>query len=202
MPAVIRPAPVSETDSAPALERDHLLVIDDASWGMYLDLDSKFQDTSTRVSYSNRRIDIRTLSTDHERIKGNLAHLIAAHCFDEGIEFVSQGSATLRIDFKHGKEPDDSFIFGTESKTRPDLVVEIVLTSGGIDKLEFYAPLQIPEVWVWESAGLVAYALDGSRYRRVKKSRLLPKFDLVLAGDLATATRTSQAVREFRKRER
>ena len=185
--------------ASPTLERDHLLIIDDVSWGMYLDLDSKFEDTNTRVSYLNRRIDIMTLSTDHERIKGNLAHLIAAHCFDEGIEFVSQGGATLRIDFQQGKEPDDSFIFGTEEKSRPDLVLEVVLTSGAIDKLEFYAPLRIPEVWVWESAGLGVHVLDGSRYRRAKKSRLLPKFDITLAGQLATATRTSQAVREFRK---
>lgn len=184
------------------LERDHLLVINDASWGMYLDLDSKFEDTNTRVSYFHRRIDIMTLSTDHERIKGNLSHLIAAHCFDEGIEFVSQGAATLRMEFAQGKEPDDSFIFGTEAKPRPDMVLEVMLTSGAIDKLAFYAPLKIPEVWVWENAGLSVHVLDGARYRRAKKSRLLPKFDIALAGELATSTRTSQAVREFRKRAR
>ena len=176
----------------PPFERDHLLVINDASWGMYLDLDSKFEDTNTRVSYFNRRIDIMTLSTDHERIKGNLSHLIAAHCFDEGIEFVLQGAATLRLEFAQGNEPDDSFIFGTEAKSRPDMVFEVVLTSGAIDKLAFYAPLRIPEVWVW----------DGARYRRGEKSRLLPKSDIALAGKLATAARTSQAVREFRQKAR
>jgi hypothetical protein len=36
-----------------------------------------------------------TLSIDHERIKGNLSHLIATHCLDEDVEFATQGSATL-----------------------------------------------------------------------------------------------------------
>lgn len=201
-PATTRSAAVLSPQTASSQERDHLLVINDASWGMYLDLDSKFEDTNTRVSYFNRRIDIITLSTDHERIKGNLSHLIAAHCFDEDIEFVSTGAATLRLDFSQGKEPDDSIVFGIESKSRPDMVLEVVLTSGAIDKLAFYAPLRIPEVWVWDGAGLGVHLLDGSRYRKAKKSRLLPKFDIALAGKLATATRTSQAVREFRQKKR
>lgn len=183
-------------------ERDHLLVSNDASWGMYLDLDSKFEDTNTRVSYFHRRIDIMTLSTDHERIKNNLHDFIVAHCQDEGVDYSSEGSTTLRMEFAQGKEPDDSFIFGTVAKTRPDMVFEVVLTSGAIDKLAFYAPLKLSEVCVWESAGLSVHVLDGARYRRAKKSRLLPKFDIALAGGLATSMRTSQAVREFRKRAR
>ena len=184
------------------LERDHLLVITDASWDMYLELDSKFEGSRTRLTYFHRRIDIITRSTDHERIKGNLRDMIGAHCQDEAMDYVSEGSATLRIDYAQGKEPDDSFVFGTETKSRPDLVLEVVLTSAAIGKLEFYAPLRIPEVWIWESSGLTVFALDGARYRRVKKSRLLPRFDIALAGTLATSARTSQAVREFRQQAR
>jgi hypothetical protein len=112
------------------LEPDHLIILSDSSWGQYLDLDSKVEGSSTRLTYFHRRIDILTLSADHERIKGNLSHMIAAHCFDEEIEFVSHGAATRRIPFELGKEPDDSFIFGTEKKTMPDMVLEVVLTQG------------------------------------------------------------------------
>jgi Uma2 family endonuclease len=90
-------------------------------------------------------------------------------------------------------------VFGELKKTRPDMVLEVVISSGAIDKLEFYAPFRIPEVWVWESAGLNVFVLDGGRYRKAKKSKLLPKFDVSLAGSLATCQSTSQAVREFRK---
>jgi Uma2 family endonuclease len=141
-----------------------------------------------------------TLSTDHERIKNTLSHIIAAHCFDEDIEFVSEGSATRRLPPSQGKEPDDSFIFGGKPKSCPDLVIEINLTSGGVDKLEFYASLQVPEIWIYQPAGLVAYALEGKSYKRIRKSRHLPKFHLSLASELANWPLTSKAVKEYRKR--
>lgn len=182
------------------VEQDQLTTVWDTSWATYLNIDSSVQGTRTRAAFLQGRLDLMTLSIDHERIKGNLAHLIASHCLDEEIEFSTQGAATLRIPKDRAKEPDDSFVFGDLKKTRPDMVLEVVLTSGAMDKLEFYAPFHIPEVWIWESASLQVHMLDGGRYKKVKKSRLLPKFDIALAGSLATCQSTSQAVREFRKK--
>lgn len=164
MPAVLEPT--RRKRSAPpelAAPHDHLTVVWDTPWQFYLQLEAKLEGSSSRVSYLKGRLDIMTLSIDHERIKGNLSHLIASHCLDEGIEFSTQGSATLRIPRDRGKEPDDSFVFGELKKSRPDMVLEVVIPSGAIDKLEFYAPFRIPEVWVWESAGLSVFILDGGR---------------------------------------
>jgi Uma2 family endonuclease len=36
------------------------------------------------------------------------------------------------------------------SKPTPDLVIEVVFTSGGIKKLNLYPSLNIPEVWFWQ----------------------------------------------------
>lgn len=182
------------------VEQDQLTTIWDATWPLYQQIDTRVEGTRTRASFLQGRLDLMTLSIDHERIKGNLAHLIAAHCLDEEIEFATQGAATLRIPKDRAKEPDDSFVFGDLKKARPDMVLEVVLSSGAMDKLEFYAPFRIPEVSIWESSGLQVFLLDGGRYRKVKKSRLLPKFDAGLAGSLATCQSTSQAVREFRKK--
>lgn len=184
----------------PVVERDQLTTVWDTSWATYLNIDSSVEGTRTRAAFLQGRLDLMTLSIDHERIKGNLGHLIAAHCLDEEIEFATQGAATLRIPKDRAKEPDDSFVFGDLKKPRPDMVLEVVLTSGAMDKLEFYAPFRIPEVWIWESSGLQVHVLDGGRYKKVKKSRLLPKFNIALAGSLATCQSTSQAVREFRKK--
>ncbi|MEG4506483.1 Uma2 family endonuclease [Microcoleus sp. F6_B4] len=38
----------------------------------------------------------------------------------------------------------------TTKKAIPDLAIEVVFTSGGIDKLQLYKRLGIPEVWFWE----------------------------------------------------
>ena len=201
MPAVLEPPRRKRPAPSPALARpyDHLTVLWDATWPFYLDLDAKLEGSSSRLTYMKGRLDIMTVSVDHERIKGNLHDMIVAHCQDEEVEYQSQGSATLRIPRDRGKEPDDSFIFGDLKKARPDMVLEVVITSGAIDKLEFYAPFRIPEVWVWESEGLNVFVLDGGRYKKAKKSKLLPKFDVALSGSLATCQSTSQAVRDFRR---
>ena len=184
----------------PYITGDTLIELYDIDWATYMRLDKQMEGTGTRFTFFEGRLDIMTLSTDHESIKGNLGHLIAAHCFAEEIDFLTEGSATRRIAGKQGKEPDDSFIFGTASKAIPDLVIEVALTSGGIDKLEFYSQLKIPEVWIWQITGLAAWAFDGKGYKKIRKSRLLPKFNLTLAGELAAWPTTSKAVKEYRKR--
>ncbi|MBK8038900.1 MAG: Uma2 family endonuclease [Verrucomicrobiaceae bacterium] len=208
MPAVLdaprrRVAAVSAVPAKHAVKAvpasDQLSVIWDATWRMYLQIDARVTGTRTRASFLRGCLELMTLSIDHERIKNTLHDLIVCHCQDEDIDYTSQGAATLRIPSDRGKEPDDSFIFGSLKKDRPDMVLEVVLTSGAIDKLEFYAPFRIPEVWIWESSGLSLFVLDGGRYKKARKSRLLPKFDAALAGSLATCQSTSQAVREFRK---
>jgi Uma2 family endonuclease len=150
MPAVLDSPRRKRSAALPQLAapHDHLTVVWDTTWPFYLQLDAKLEGSSSRLSYLKGRLDIMTLSIDHERIKGNLSHLIATHCLDEDVEFATQGSATLRIPRDRGKEPDDSFVFGELKKTRPDMVLEVAITSGAIDKLEFYAPFRIPEVWV------------------------------------------------------
>ena len=166
---------------------------------MYQQIDARVTGTRTRAAILGDCLELMTLSIDHVRIKNTLHDLIVCHCQDEGLDYTSQGAATLRIPRDRAKEPDDSFIFGDLKKNRPDMVLEIVLTSAAIDKLSFYAPFGIPEVWIWESSGLSIHTLEGDRYKKAKKSRLLPKFDTALAGSLATCQSTAQAVREFRK---
>ena len=47
------------------------------------------------------------------------------------------------------READESYKL-TPGKSRPDLVIEVVFSSGGIRKLEAYKRLKIAEVWCWE----------------------------------------------------
>jgi Uma2 family endonuclease len=45
-----------------------------------------------------------------------------------------------------GLEPDECYLVGDQDKPTPDLAIEVVWTSGGIDKLEIYGRLGIGEV--------------------------------------------------------
>ena len=203
MPAIIEHPRSRTTPHRPTARRlvaDTLVSLPDVDWKLYMELDACGVDSGSRLTYLNGRLDIMTLSNDHEQIKNTLHDLIVFHLNTEDLDYTSQGSATRRIPGTHGKEPDDSFYFGTKPKPLPDMVVEVALTSGGIDKLEFYTAFKIPEVWIWQDNALRVFAFDGEAYRTVRKSRLLPKFNITLAGELARWPSTSQAVKEYRKR--
>ncbi|HEY8077353.1 MAG TPA: Uma2 family endonuclease, partial [Labilithrix sp.] len=78
------------------------------------------------------------------------------------------------------------------------LAIEVIWTSGGLDKLEVYRELGVREVWLWESGAISVHVLQKGGYRRVAKSRLLPRLDLAAVATLATAEDQTAAVRTFR----
>jgi Uma2 family endonuclease len=62
------------------------------------------------------------------------------------IRYFPLGSTTFRKQAKKGEvEPDESYSLGTEKEV-PDLAIEVVVTSGGIDKLEVYKRLGVTEM--------------------------------------------------------
>ena len=81
----------------------------------------------------------------------------------------------------------------------PDLAVEVVVTSGGINKLEAYKRLQIPEVWFWENGALRMYSLGADGYAEVDRSFVLPDLDVVLLARCINIENHLQAMREFKQ---
>ena len=61
----------------------------------------------------------------------------------------------------------------------PDLAIEMIVTSGLVDKLEIYRGLGVAEVWQWQSGRLLICRFRSVGYEVVRESPLLP--DLVLA---------------------
>ena len=74
----------------------------------------------------------------------------------------------------------------------------MVVSSGGIDKLEAYKRLQIPEVWFWMNDDLLFYSLGNDGYDAVSKSQLLPSLDIGLLLRCINIDNHAQALREFR----
>ena len=57
------------------------------------------------------------------------------------------GSTTLqRPEQGAGGELDESYCIGTD-KDFPDLAIEVIVTSGSINRLELYRRLGVQEVW-------------------------------------------------------
>ena len=74
-----------------------------------------------------------------------------------------------------------------------------MVTSGGINKLEAYKRLQIPEVWFWENGRLRLYSLLEDGYAEVDRSCVLPDLDIVLFSRCINMENHLQAMREFRQ---
>lgn len=81
---------------------------------------------------------------------------------------------------------------------RPDLAIEVIWTSGGIDKREIYRALGVREVWFWRQGQLTAYALRPSGYEEIAGSEVLPGIDLVELASFLDHAPASKAVREYR----
>ena len=91
-----------------------------------------------------------------------------------GFDFTPTGSMTLESETgKVKREADESYKLAPDRRL-PDLAIEIVFSSGGIDKLEAYKRLKIPELWFWEDGLLEVYHLrgegDGLHYEKISSS--------------------------------
>lgn len=172
------------------------------SWQRYLDLDKALGDDrpGPRFYYLDGDLEIMTTSNEHERIKKWIGDFVGDYFFEHGIEVVTRGQATMRQALKEaGAEPDESWCVDGE-KEFPDLVLEVALTSGGLNKLEIYRRFGVREIWFWRRDGLQIFALrpDGSGYERVVASQLLPYLDASLLERCVKMDSWMDARRAFR----
>ena len=97
-----------------------------------------------------------------------------------------------------GAEPDESWCIGQE-KEFPDLVLEIALTTGGVNKLEIYQRFKVSEVWFWRGNRLEIFTLStAGSYELSAKSRLLPDLNLSLIERCVAIRAWRQARQMFR----
>ena len=133
-----------------------------------------------RISYLDGCVELMTIGEPHENIKSVLAILLEVYFFEMQINFIPVGSATREDETKGASfEPDESYYIG-KKKEHPDLAIEVVITSGGINKLERYKRFNITEVWFWENNQLSLYQLRENNYESISRSTLLPNLDLDL----------------------
>jgi len=172
-----------------------------ASWADYQrHLKLRGESARPRLTFSDGVLEIMAPSPDHEAISRTIHDLVAAYCQERDIDYTAVGSWTLSSKkLGKGLEPDECYIFGPRGSAKvPDLAIEVVWTSGGLDKLDIYRPLGVREVWVWQRGKVVPHVLGRSGYKPATRSVALPGVDL---GELAACIgepSTSAAVKRFR----
>jgi Uma2 family endonuclease len=177
--------------------KDNCLTFYGISWLQLETIEAAFSEVAgVRFFYLDGALEIMTTTAESEEDKSTIGLLIEAYMREKNIRFYGRGGPTLGSEEKRGrKEPDESYNLQTK-KAVPDLVIEVIFTSGGIDKLEFYKRIGVPEVWFWEDGTIKIYYL-GEEYEKVNGSMLLPNLDLEMLVKYINYYDQYDAVSEF-----
>jgi Uma2 family endonuclease len=153
--------------------------LENITWEKLEQLDETLAESGARLIYLDGNLAIMAPPTEaHETPKKTLAQLLEAYMRTKGIRFYAAGSTTIGLKALGArKEPDESYCIG-ERKAIPDLALEITVTSGGIQVLEIYRRVGVPEVWFWEDGVISIYCLRDEGYELVSGSELLPELDI------------------------
>ena len=181
---------------------DQRVCLHDISWEGYESfLALRGEQGGARVTYLDGELELMSPSINHEIFKKTLARLLEAYAEERGIELNGYGSWTVKsAKDKLGVEADECYVVGLRDTepTIPDIAIEVIWTSGGIDKLEVYRGLGIPEVWFWQNGTLRFFLLQDQAYLPSARSHLLPDLDPALIARCMGEASQTQAVRALR----
>ncbi len=170
------------------------------TWEQYDTLVSMFMDQfpGLRMTFLEGTLEIMGTSSEHEQLKKIIARLLEMYAVEKRITLNGYGNTTFRKEAKQrGLEPDECYCLG-ELREVPDIVIEIAITSGGIDKLSVYQGLGVIEVWFWQDNQFSLYRLRKEEYEKIDQSEFLPDLDLVLLGQFVNYDDQTEAVIAYR----
>jgi Uma2 family endonuclease len=148
-------------------------LLDGVSWQEYTRLLRAFQERpSIRLTYDRGRLEIMTVSFEHEHYSWLLGRLAIALTEELGLPIMGGGSTTFRRYAKRrGLEPDNCYWITSEPKVRgklkidirsdpvPDLAIEIDISRSSKRRMCIYASLRVPEVWRFDGRALSFHIL-------------------------------------------
>ncbi|KAM3108925.1 Uma2 family endonuclease [Phormidesmis sp. 146-33] len=184
--------------------QDQRIVYPGRTWEQFKHIQKGFEDSiGVRLFYYDGTIEILMPGREHELFGHIIGWLITCFLAQKGIFFQPTGSMTQEREREASAQADQSYCIGSV-KPIPDLSIEVVFTSGGIDKLARYRVLGVPEVWFWQDGVLMLYSLSTDGYQRVDCSQLSGledlDIDLLKRCILLAETDAGEAIRVFQQR--
>jgi Uma2 family endonuclease len=162
--------------------QEKLVTLTDVSWEEFKGIEAQLKNNrSVRLSYLSGILEIMSpIGDKHEYVKRTLAYLLEAYMRELGIRFYGRGGFTLEEPGYASGTPDESYCIGTDKET-PDIVIEIIVTSGTLDRKELFKPKKVPEVWFWKSDKIKIFRLNEvGEYQEVNRSGFFPNLDPAL----------------------
>jgi Uma2 family endonuclease len=170
------------------------------SWESFKAIQSGFAESpGIRLFYYEGELEILSTSPEHEIVKGNIGYLLEDFMLNHGLEFVATGSFSQEKEAVASVQADESYCFDVK-KPIPDLAIEVVITSGGPEKLKRYKALGVQEVWFWEAGKISIYQLTPTGYQSVTESQFVQGINVTHLAQCAAIESRTQAVKAFRQR--
>ncbi len=170
------------------------VILSNISWLTFEQLLKELGDKrATRLAYNEGLLEIMTPLGPHENNDRFIESLIGAIADELNLNLKRFGSLTLKREKKlKGAEPDSCYYLQNEPLVRskqeidldndppPDLVLEIDITSGSLDKRPIYAAIGVPELWRYDGNKLEVFVLHPSNrdYQQVNQSSTFPWMSL------------------------
>ncbi|MEG4405702.1 Uma2 family endonuclease [Microcoleus sp. MON2_D5] len=180
------------------------LLFEGLTWREFKAVEQLLDRPGYRLSFLDGILEIRRMPGEpHETVKKRIAALVELYLLMAGFDFTPTGSMTLESEGVAVKrEADESYKLAPGRKL-PDLAIEIVFSSGGINQLEAYKRLKIKEVWFWEDGLLEVYHLRGEgntlHYEKVSSSEEVKGIDLDLLLRCINMVNHVDAVKTFQQ---
>ena len=205
------------------IQSDQRFFLQGVSWQTYLELRDSSENLHIRMTYNQGILEMMAPSKRHEHFGYFLGRLIDIWTEEMNINVQSCRTMTFkREDLLRGLDPDNYYYITHELAIRnkneidftvdppPDLVIEIDLGGGALDKLESYAAFRVPEVWRYDGDNLFIYTLGSelmeekseNRYIVSPASQCLPGFpirEIEAIMQKLGSTSDTELVRSFRR---
>ena len=183
--------------------QDQRIIQPDRTWEQFALIRQGFANSpGVQLSYYDGILEILMPGREHERVSAVIALLLSLFFIENEIEFEPTGSMDQEKTGEAFVQADQSYCF-SGSPAIPDLSIEVVFTSGGINKLVRYQVLGVREVWFWENDALHLYHLREDGYQPIQQSELpaLVNLDIELLTRCVILGQTSrlEAVKAFRQ---
>ncbi len=141
-----------------------------------------------RITYDQGTLELMTTSNEHEFYKTWIGRMFQTLAEEYNLPIAPAGNMTFqREDVIKGFESDECYWISHETQRRgritwdpetdppADLVIEIEISRGCLDRMSIYASFGVPELWCFDGQNLRIYLLQPDRtYLQVERSPYFP----------------------------
>jgi Uma2 family endonuclease len=182
---------------------DQVVHLSNVTWADYERIAAtRGESAIPRLTYCDGVLELMSPGHPHEYDKTTLARLFEAYA--DHLQIWAEGIGSWTIKSKKKKqaaEADECYVFDkrSDSVECPELVIEVIYHSGGLDKLPVWHRLGAKEVWIWtQQRKLEIFVRKPKAFVPAERSKVVPRIDTALIARCMAKSSQQDALRALR----